>query len=699
MSGLYGALFSGVTGLNAQTQSMAIISDNITNVNTIGYKTTQARFSTLVTNSITQGLYTSGGVRSLPLQNLEAQGLLQGSAVSTDMAINGNGFFVVSTSASPGADTGEYLFTRAGSFRPDDDGNLVNTAGYYLQAWPYNQQADQTNSALTEDGIVFGTDGLPVNKTALTNVETVNVSDLTGLAEATSAVEVRINLDASQPQQATAIDYLIGGQGLGGLDTTRATYAATYLTGVDTMAGGQVIPDFERSITIFDAQGVSHDFTMRFLKKGVDPNASLLSETVTSTSTTGTGTTLQVPALIGRTDIPTTGGSFTFANGSATPTAGTVTYESFDPNTGTFTFPSSVVWSGPATADLTFPVYQPVSNQWAFELSSNDAYQGPGTSAIAENTVAVAGATNGDPDQVSLTITDATLQGYLNTNGSDGGSITIDGTTYAYTNVTQVGADYVFDFQPGAFTAAELGALPANVDISVQTNAAHVSGIFAFGTVQFNADGSLDANNSLIYQADYSAGGEPDVLFRQSTFNVAQDFEIVWNPATTGASGGDTTALVPQIINTIDFGTNAQGDGLSQFQNPSTLYSSDVNGAVFGNFAGITVDELGRVIANYTNGLSRQTHTVPLATVPNPAGLSNETGNAYQVTATSGTFNLLEPGTAGAGLVVGAALEQSTTDLGTEFTNMIITQRAYSAAGRIISTTDQLLEELVRLGR
>src|SRR5678816_3402433 len=130
---IYGAMFSGVSGLNAQSQSLAMVSDNISNVNTTGFKTAKAYFSDLVTGQTTNS-YSAGGVRSTPLYNVDRQGLIQSSANQTDMAISGQGFFVVTQTPNPTANDIRY-FTRAGSFQPDAAGYLRTPTGYYLQGW------------------------------------------------------------------------------------------------------------------------------------------------------------------------------------------------------------------------------------------------------------------------------------------------------------------------------------------------------------------------------------------------------------------------------------------------------------------------------------------------------------------------------------------------------------------------------------
>ncbi|NIR40157.1 MAG: flagellar hook basal-body protein, partial [Actinobacteria bacterium] len=106
-------MFSGVSGLNAQSNALGMISDNITNVNTVAYKGTVARFSTLVTQAATRSSYSPGGVRSIPYAEIDQQGLLQASEATTDLAIAGRGFFVVNRDANPAAGD-PFVFTRAG---------------------------------------------------------------------------------------------------------------------------------------------------------------------------------------------------------------------------------------------------------------------------------------------------------------------------------------------------------------------------------------------------------------------------------------------------------------------------------------------------------------------------------------------------------------------------------------------------------
>lgn len=89
---IFGAMQSGISALASQSSSMGAISDNIANVNTVGYKSNSVAFSTLVTKQSSSSLYSPGGVQSKPKQSISAQGLLSATSNSTDVAISGSGY-------------------------------------------------------------------------------------------------------------------------------------------------------------------------------------------------------------------------------------------------------------------------------------------------------------------------------------------------------------------------------------------------------------------------------------------------------------------------------------------------------------------------------------------------------------------------------------------------------------------------------
>jgi flagellar hook protein FlgE len=151
---LFGALRTSVAGMNAQSHRIGAVSENIANVSTTGYKRTRAEFETIC-GSNTIAPYYTGGVAT-DLQNLnDEQGTITLTGRSTDLAMRGDGFFVVnSPDGTPG-------LTRAGAFTPDAVGHLKNAAGYYLMGYDLTSGGAQVSNGLT------GLSRIDVNQVAL----------------------------------------------------------------------------------------------------------------------------------------------------------------------------------------------------------------------------------------------------------------------------------------------------------------------------------------------------------------------------------------------------------------------------------------------------------------------------------------------------------------------------------------------------
>jgi flagellar hook protein FlgE len=169
---LTGALHSAVSALNAQSSALAMIGDNIANADTTGYKTTSASFMDLVTASSNSKAYSSGGVSASGIANITQQGLLAATTTATNVAIQGNGFFVVTDSTGVGGNT---FYTRNGEFTTDKNGFLVNN-GYFLEGY-------RTDAS----GNIVGTGLEPVQ---------TNVAKSNGGATTESAITANLPADA-----------------------------------------------------------------------------------------------------------------------------------------------------------------------------------------------------------------------------------------------------------------------------------------------------------------------------------------------------------------------------------------------------------------------------------------------------------------------------------------------------------------------
>jgi flagellar hook protein FlgE len=136
---------------------------------------------------------------------------------------------------------------------------------------------------------------------------------------------------------------------------------------------------------------------------------------------------------------------------------------------------------------------------------------------------------------------------------------------------------------------------------------------------------------------------------------------------------------------------------ISQFGGAYNVIFAEQDGAELGLRTGVEINSDGIVSARFSNGQSAELYKIPVATFTNPNGLVEESGNIYTETRDAGSFNLREPGAGGAGTINGGALEVSNVDLAEEFAKIITIQRSYSANTKVISTADEMTEELLRI--
>jgi flagellar hook protein FlgE len=449
------AMLAGASGMRANASALAAISDNIANVNTVGFKRLRNDFTALLNTQNPSTKYSAGGTAARSSAIMTEQGSTVASSVSTHLAVSGGGMFVVRSRSDDATVRDPYYYTRAGQFSPDADGYLQNAAGFYLQGWPVSSQ-----------GVVNA------NPTDLNALEPIRVSGIAGGAEATSSLSLSANLQSSHE-----------------VSTAAATYDST--DSANNMASGAVTPDFQVPIQVYDSQGGLHMLTFSFLKQG--------------------------------------------------------------------------------------------SNTWYAEV--------------------------------------------------------------------HLPADQVVDGAP-------------NVD-----------GQLATGIVSFTPFGQLDAANS--------------TLPTSVTIGMTGAGGSEWDPS---------MGLATQTID-LDLGGPGAPGGLTNYDSDSVLGTSQIDGTPFGSLASVDVDDDGFVTAIFTNGLTRRIYQILLATFGNTDGLIGEQGGVYRLGPDAGALSMRGAGVSGAGSIKSRALESSTVDLAEEFSNLIMTQRAYSASSKIITTADEMLDELIRLKR
>jgi flagellar hook protein FlgE len=217
----------------------------------------------------------------------------------------------------------------------------------------------------------------------------------------------------------------------------------------------------------------------------------------------------------------------------------------------------------------------------------------------------------------------------------------------------------------------EIYAVPAS-DVAGATR----PGQIAAGLMTFKSDGSFDEANSTLFGG---LGNPPNIALAASSAGAG----LRW-----AAGLGINAASIDMDLTKF-----------TQFSATSAVASINPDGAPLGNVSGVEVSEDGKVTAIFDNNLVRLVAQIGLATFANPDGLNAVAGNAYSQSTRSGEYSVKEPQLGGAGSIQSSSLEASKVDLSAEFTGLITTQRAYSASSKIITTADQMLEELINMKR
>jgi flagellar hook protein FlgE len=284
---LFGTLNTGVSGMAAQANMLSTIGDNIANSATTGYKDASTAFASVLGNQ-SAGSYTAGGVSTQVRYGVSTQGQLTAGSAVTDLAIQGNGFFVVQ-----GAN-GTTALTRAGSFVPNSAGDLVNTAGYALMGYNLTDGSSAT---------VNGTGGLQVinlSKQSLTANPTTAGSLVFNLNSSTSAAATTETLPAANDPAATtgttsSADSTFKTSVAAYDDLGNAVTFDVYLTKTGTDASGNSTWQAAVYNQADAASGGGFPYTVTAANAANEPNGPLLSvQNLTYSATTGKLTTATV---------------------------------------------------------------------------------------------------------------------------------------------------------------------------------------------------------------------------------------------------------------------------------------------------------------------------------------------------------------------------------------------------------------------
>ncbi len=706
--GLYGSLFSGVTGINVQGAAIGDISNNVSNINTVGYKTSKSSFSSLVTGGGSVGS-SGGGAQARTRQAIDAQGLILPTGVSTDLAISGKGFFVVNDKDDG---TGDTLYTRAGSFRTDNRGNLQNAAGYYLQAWPLDNEA-----RLPGD---LGN----LNTTPNARIDSLQIVNTRGstVAQATTKIEFGLNLNASETRlrgQGALITFPVATGDFNGGPTFTSTSVIVPGGATSGLATGD-------SFTVRVDGDTDYTFNYGGFAESTDVTLGILGATTeTGSFTIGAsdeGDILRIAAasipggtvdltlsnspdpLNGRFDsLATLAEAINNTTGLTARISNNMLYiSSRDANDAiTFTDVDGPNGGGAAAIKAGLGVVDVVAGLDRFNTLDglkNVVATKPGLGAVIESTTNDPQMTiyaqdplatiefldvpannfigAGDEFGIAIGALDP-VYAALNSGGGNMASGTISPQFSRNVRIFD-GLGVGHDFRYSAVKidnnqwAVELYAADPSEIISSRND-----GLVADGNITFNGDGSLrNLSSGLLGDIEISWANEAKIS------TVQLDFGTPGQPL--GTVGATEIGLT---------------DGLTQFDGSYDVRFVDQNGAGAGLLTSVSVDKDGFLFFNYSNGESRKIYKIPLADFPNMNGLTATSGNAYTQGDDSGDFTLKQAGSSGVGVFSPESLENSGTELSGELTDLIVAQRSYESNTKIITTADSLLKTLTDMLR
>ena len=605
--GIFDALNSSVSGLQAQSFALQNISGNIANSSTVGYKGIDTTFEDLLSDSTSPLEQPAGGVQAFSQQTITTAGTISSSTVATNMAINGDGFFSVEapTSTTDGTPVfnGVTDYTRRGDFQVNSQGYLVNGAGYYLLGVTVDPKTGNPTGNVPSV-LQFGNNFVP--------------------AQATTAVTYAANLP-TQPATTASSSAPAGSiTAAGGLNA--ADFAS------NPLLVGSAAPPVDASITgtsVNDQETPAAQITDSTALSGTTGSDSIATSFAAGDSITVDGTTISfvssgatgnelnvtdnVQALLNK--ISTiTGAAATVSGGAITLHTGTNQNLKITGDTTNAT--NALVGLGFAT--------QPITQ--AMGVGTN-----PGTGVVVANDIS--------------TFTNESISG-------------------------------------GAVTAYNASGTPVNLQMRwVMTDSS------TLGTGHSNTW-------QLFYQTNTAATGT-----EAAWVNAGTSFSFNSNGALTSPSG--SAINIPGVsVNGTSLGNltvNITSGALTQFASTSgaaTINGITQNGFAAGQLQSVAVNNNGIVVGTFSNGQNIDLAEVTLSHFNGTNYLQALSGGAYAPTEESGEAIL-----GATGSISGSSLEGSNTDIADEFTKLIVTQQAYSANTKVITTANDMVQDLLNVLR
>jgi flagellar hook protein FlgE len=667
--GIFGALTTAVTGMKAQSYALENVSGNIANSQTTGFKRIDTSFEDMIP-STDPNQQLAGNVTAMSSATNTVQGDINSADVPTYMAINGQGFFVVQKPNNfvdnQPAFSGAELYSRRGDFQLDQNGYLVNGAGYYLEGIPIDATTGNMSGSVPQV-LQFQNGFLP--------------------AQATTDVDYRANL-ARTPQTADYNSNIPGSELL-----NQANFSANPVVGAPAAAkiiGSGAVLQGDAAATVTGSASLTtlsstggtlsinnHDITINAGDDITAIQADINAQTSTTKVTASVDSSGKLVLTSADADTNVTiGGSSTLSLlGELGLSAGT-------------TNATNLLTQSAAAAGQTMTFKIGANPALTITFGTDDAAGEVSTIADlnAKLTSITGGTASADPSTGNITVTASSVTDQV----AIGGTATplnfgIHTTTALPSNGTVVANDLSTFLNEtvagGAVTAYDVSGAPVNLQLRWgKTDSASLGA------------GHTDTWN-LFYQTSTTATGTQPA-WQNAGVNYTFGANGQLNPPVNSISLPNVT------VDGVSLGTvqiTHSAGGLTEFADTNGTVQVNLlqqNGYAAGSLDSVAVSDKGRVTGTYSNGQTIDLAQITLANFSGANNLLRLDGGAYAATAESGTANYNAPGT-----IQGSALEGSNTDIADEFTKLIVTQQAYSANTRVITTTNTMVQDLLNMLR
>jgi flagellar hook protein FlgE len=644
------SLYSAISGINAEGQAMGVIGNNVANVNTVGFKGARATFSDMLYQSIFGTAGTSQVGRGVALESVDTlfqQGSFESTNNPTDLAIGGQGFFMVRAPGYP-----DNSYTRAGQFSFNKDGYMVDPTGNILQGRVVDKVLKSPIGVATDIIIPQGP----------------------SQPKATDFIGIAANLQSDAPWMGT-VGAVTGTSGLTQVAASDGQYPmpGDYTATVTNLAAGSITHTGSNAAsngTQFTGAVIINDYEIMLPQNNGPTTAASLAIYLNSMlAMPSAGFASQVWVSY---DVNASGAEFLSLSATAdgvdisfddSPLATGSTGWTLDDKASSDLYGSQMnlisVTTGPDGSQFQKTYASKVSSQAGTLVNWGVGGNQSGldvTFAPQPNFVITAGTSTFtiggfEPNQVSSTLNPATTSNYST-------SIT------AYDSLGQPHVVTVY-FRKGWQEVAN--GVQTNVwewyaELNGTDSADGQPTVAQWGYLNFNSNGVL------------TSGGDPHTI----TFNFA--------------GGGAPNQQIDLVL-----GPKSGGGSTTQYPMASTTNFQTQDGYAPGQLTSISVSTDGVISGHYSNGQVLGLYQITLANFNNPWGLERKGGNLFSETFESGPAFTNAPGVGSLGNINPDSLEQSNVDLATEFVKMITTERGYQANAKVITTTDAMLQELLGL--